>query len=378
MPFYIVRNDITNMRVDAVVNAANPSLLGGGGVDGAIHRAAGPALRDYCLALGGCAVGQAVLTPGFGLPAPWIIHTVGPVWCGGDRGEEALLRACYRESLALALEKNLSSVAFPLLSAGVYGYPREQALSVAVSEIRTFLLRHEMEIWLVVYDSESYRLSSDLMGDIRAFIDETFVSAHTEAPSNRREHIQMTLQSMPEADFGASFASCPLPPAPASARPAQSKPAPPYPASASPKPAREKTTLRRDREKASEPVSASDLDLRLRTLDESFSQMLLRKIDEKGITDAACYKRANVDRKLFSKIRSDPGYRPSKPTAIAFAIALELPLEQTRELLMKAGYALSHSNKFDVIIEYFILRGNYDVFQINEALFAFDQSLLGA
>ena len=355
MPFHIEHNDITKLRVDAVVNAANPTLLGGGGVDGAIHRAAGPELREYCAGLGGCEVGQAVITPGFRLQAPWIIHTVGPVWCGGSRGEAQLLRSCYRNCLALALEKNCQSVAFPLISAGAYGYPKDEALSIAVSEIGAFLLQHEMEITLVVFDRASFRLSEQLLGEIASYIDWTYTGA-ARPRENLEYHRKIALDSMRRTE-AAQAPSCALQEASCCGAPAPSRP--------------------KSGKKKASSVSGS-LDERLSKLDESFSQMLLRKIDEKGISDAACYKKANVDRKLFSKIRSDVCYRPSKPTAIAFAIALELPLDETRELLMKAGYALSHSNKFDVIIEYFILRGNYDIFQINEALFAFDQSLLGA
>ena len=397
MPFHIVRADITKLLVDAVVNAANPSLLGGGGVDGAIHRAAGPELRAYCAGLGGCQVGRAKLSPGFRLPAKWVFHTVGPVWCGGNRNEEALLSACYQNCLALALETGCDSVAFPLISAGAYGYPKDQALQVAVREIGAFLLQHEMEVTLAVFDEASFRLSGRLFDEVKSYLDRYYcVPRSEETAALGRE---WALESMAQQ---AGYAA----PPPAVRPTAAQLPAAPRPAAPAPEKAR-KTFLPRRRKKQAEAApqyaaaelplreedascsfsgavmeasrpAASELDERLKCLDESFSQMLLRKIDEKGITDAACYKRANVDRKLFSKIRSDPHYRPSKPTAIAFAVALELSLPETRELLMKAGFALSHSNKFDVIIEYFLSSGKYDVFEINEALFAFDQNLLGA
>ena len=384
MPFQIIRADITTLRVDAIVNAANPSLLGGGGVDGAIHRAAGPALRDYCAGLGGCPVGQVRHSPGFRLPAKWVIHTVGPIWRGGDRDEEALLSACYRNALALALELGCESVAFPLISAGAYGYPKDQALAVAVREIGAFLLDHELAVTLAVYDPVGFQRSGRLFAGVQSYLDR-YLSFD-----------------------GAGYAAASAPEKLADAKPkknrlfarlAARKPAAEAAREAADQAAREEVfraaapksaPMAADAPKSA-PVAAApaafptaagangdSLDQRLRCLDESFSQMLLRKIDERGMTDAACYKRANVDRKLFSKIRSDPHYRPSKPTAIAFAVALELSLPETRELLMKAGFALSHSNKFDVIIEYFISQGNYNIFEINEALFAFDQTLLGA
>lgn len=387
MPFHIIRADITTLAVDAVVNAANPSLLGGGGVDGAIHRAAGPALREYCAGLGGCQVGQARLSPGFALPVKWIIHTVGPVWCGGDRNEEALLRSCYRNALALALEQGCRSAAFPLISAGAYGYPKDQALRIAVEELGSFLLRHEMELTLCVYDKASYQLSGRLFSEVRSYLDRWLPEPdRSREPGREWALASMSAQAASRPDYAA---------APAAPRPSYAA-APAMPPAAKPKKAKKSIFSRPGRskaEKAAEPMgeavleaampapginAAEDLDRRLRCLDESFSQMLLRKIDEKGMKDSDCYKRANVDRKLFSKIRSDPLYRPSKPTAIAFAIALELPLEEARELLMKAGFALSHSNRFDIIIEYFISVGNYNIFEINETLFAFDQALLGA
>ncbi|MBR7009991.1 MAG: O-acetyl-ADP-ribose deacetylase [Oscillospiraceae bacterium] len=387
MPFQIIRADLTKLRVDAVVNAANSSLLGGGGVDGAIHRAAGPELREYCAGLGGCRTGEAKLSPGFGLPAKWIIHTVGPIWQGGVRNEESLLRACYRSSLALALEQGCESVAFPLISAGVYGYPKDEAFHVAVREIADFLREHEMTVILTVFDDAALRASSRRFPRLRSLLEPRLPSLSGAAFPR------------PSAEDRPACSAAPLPAglaAPAAPPPKKQKKA------LFPRPRRKKERAAQDTEAAREEAAPSltgagipgaafygnaaprpaetpaELDARLRCLDESFSQMLLRKIDEKGLTDAACYKRANVDRKLFSKIRSDLNYRPSKPTAIAFAIALELPLEETRELLMKAGFALSPSSKFDVIIEYFIGSGNYDIFEINEALFTFDQNLLGA
>ena len=393
MPFYIKQGDITKLQVDAIVNAANSSLLGGGGVDGAIHRAAGPELREYCAGLGGCETGEAKLSPGFRLPAKWIVHTVGPVWYGGKYGEEDLLAACYRNSLALALEAGCASVAFPLISAGAYGYPKDQALAVAVREIKAFLEDYELEVTLVVFQRSDFYPPTSTLAGVRSWLDRrlfepVWAAASMAAPVNAappaaqaayaappepRKKEKKTLFSRPRRKKEDKEESAPAPTIHA-AREELFDAEASYSAAPS--------GMERPRsDEGIAPYGAgrpADLDQRLKCLDESFSEMLLRKIDEKGLTDAACYKRANVDRKLFSKIRSDPHYRPSKPTAIAFAVALELPLDEARELLMKAGFALSRSNKFDVIIEYFIANGNYDIFEINETLFAFDQNLLGA
>lgn len=344
MPIQIVRNDITKIECDAIVNAANSTLLGGGGVDGAIHRAAGKGLLLECMELDGCKVGQAKLTKAYKLPAKFVIHTVGPKWKGGQNGEQEQLASCYREALRIAAENKCESVAFPLISSGVYGYPKDQALRVAVDAITSFLIEHDMLVYIVVFDKASFQISEKLFSDIAAYIDDKYVETNfifrrTWAGENAESTVLGETQILPDV-------------------------------------------FEADRPKAAnfrmaEPSEQASLNEILNQIDESFSQMLLRKIDEKGMTDAECYKKANVDRKLFSKIKNDIYYHPKKNTAIAFAIALELSMEDTKDMLMKAGFALSHSSKFDIIIEYFIANGNYNIFEINEALFAFDQSLLG-
>ncbi len=367
MPIQIIRNDITKLNCDAIVNAANSSLLGGGGVDGAIHRAAGPELLEACRKLGGCPTGEARITKGYRLPGKYVIHTVGPVWQGGGRGERELLVSCYRESLRLALEYQCETVAFPLISSGVYGYPKDQALKVAVDTIGEFLLEHELFVYLVIFDRASYTIGEKLFADIRSYIDDRYVELHGDTGRSRSPWEETS--SLPPLS-SAPFLEEPVVPGEfeeASFDRREPLPAA-CPAKSSPDAAGKERTA----------FGKSGLDDALAQIDESFSQMLLRKIDEKGMTDAQCYKRANMDRKLFSKIRGNVWYKPKKQTAVAFAIALELSLEETKELLMKAGFALSHSSKFDIIIEYFIENGNYNVFEINEALFAFDQSLLGA
>lgn len=354
MPFRIVSGDITKLQVDAIVNAANSSLLGGGGVDGAIHRAAGPRLLEECRTLHGCKTGEAKVTLGYDLPAKFVIHTVGPIWQGGHRGEEELLRSAYRNSLLLAREKHCESVAFPMISAGVYGYPKDQALEVAVSTIRTFLEDHEMDVILVIFDRDSFRFDTDLYSDISGYLRQTYAEEPHSAPLLGDVAKTAAFEGSAGAGNRRSLFF------------------------------RSKSTAKANCESVArevldeEAAAPDDLAEALRNLDESFSQALLRMIDSKGMKDSECYKKANIDRKLFSKIRSDINYRPSKQTVLAFAVALELDLPETEAFLRKAGFALSHSNKADVIVEYFIRNRNYDMYRINEALFAFDQNLLGA
>lgn len=350
MPLKIVRADITKFPCDAVVNAANESLLGGGGVDGAIHRAAGSKLDKECRLLGGCKTGEAKITHGYKMPCRYIIHTVGPVWRDGKSGEKELLENCYRNSLSLALEHDCESVAFPMISAGNYGYPKERAFRVASDTILDFLSTHEqaddMTVYIVIFDKDSFIKGNKLFADISSYIDDNYAEAH----NDKRKRVFS--ETLPEMATTHCF------PAVNTARKRAFD---------------DMCVLESD-----ETEHGDSLEDALSSIDESFSQMLLRKIDENGMKDSECYKRANIDRKLFSKIRNNTDYKPSKPTVVAFAIALRLPLSETSELLQKAGYALSHSNRFDIIIEYFIKNGIYDITTINEALFSYDQLLLGA
>jgi O-acetyl-ADP-ribose deacetylase (regulator of RNase III) len=330
MPLQIIRNDITKMDVDVIVNAANSALKMGGGVCGAIFKAAGAKeLQAECDSIGGCETGNAVITKGYKLPARHIIHTVGPVWHGGKNDEEKLLRSCYIKSLNLAKEYELESIAFPLISSGIYGYPKGEAFKVAVTAIQDFLLENEMMVYLIVFDKAAVEISEMLYTSIEKYIDDKYDDEKAESREFRLLN--------EEADIYYSVSA-----------PKMSK--------------------------ASKDKSLEDI---VSQLDETFSEMLLRLIDEKEMTDVETYKKANIDRKLFYKIRTDKFYRPRKATALALCIALELNLDQTKDLLARAGYALSRSSKFDIIVEYFIERGIYNIFEINEALFAFEENLLG-
>lgn len=342
MPFKIIRDDITRIRCDAIVNAANESLLGGGGVDGAIHRAAGPELLEECRKLGGCETGKVKVTGGYRMQCRYIIHTPGPIWRGGNNNEADLLYSCYKESLLAAKERECESIAFPLISSGIYGYPKDQALKIAVTAIKDFLEDNDMDITIVVFDRESFVLSHDIDNRVRQFINDNYVSEAVKYDSSMGSRAGII------ADKSAVF------------------------------------SLISKRSKKTESINKSvsyyaDLPLKeFEVLDESFSQALLRIIDEKNLSDVQVYKKANIDRRLFSKIRSDKDYHPKKQTVLAFALALELSLEETGDLLSKAGFALSNSLLFDVIIRHYIEIKNYDIYEINEVLFKYDQTLIGA
>ena len=352
MAIKIIKGDITKLAVDAIVNAANESLLGGGGVDGAIHAAAGPKLLEECRTLGGCKTGEAKITKGYKLPAKYVIHTVGPVWSGGGHGEEALLKNCFVNSLNLAKEHKLETIAFPLISSGVYGYPKAAAIRVAMDSFEEFLKTNDMDISLVIYDGKTFELSEKLYSAIEKYIGENYVDEYV--PDRRREEMaRRSCAPMPH-----TFASI----APSAFEYAETE--------------REIPKMSAAKKEKVIPKKRSLAEL-IKERDETFSESLLRLIDQKGMTDVEVYKRANIDRKLFSKIRSDKDYKPSKVTAVALAVALGLSLDETLDLIGRAGFTLSMSAKFDLIIRYFLDEGNHKIYEINEALFAFDQAMLG-
>ena len=332
MPFEILRNDITKMKADAIVNTANPRPIIGSGVDSMLHQAAGPELLKARQAIGPIAVGEAAVTEAFALHARFVIHTVGPVWQGGGCGEEALLRRCYDNALRLAAERKCRSIAFPLISSGNYGFPKDKALQVAIAAFSAFLLENDMQIYLVVFDRTAYRLSEQLFQGVASYIDQHYVDScelatYGAAPRRGRRRLDRCMEVC---------------------------------------------------ESMAMPRPSMSLEDFLKAKDSGFTQRLRELIAQKGLKNSTVYKRANISKQLFSKIINDPDARPTKPTAIALALALELDLEGTRDLIGRAGYALTNSSTFDLIIRYFIERKQYNVVEINIALYEFDQSLLGA
>lgn len=350
MPFEIVRNDIVNMEVDAIVNTANPSPVIGSGVDYAIHQKAGDKLLKARQKIGNIDFGEAVMTRGFNLNAKYVIHTVGPIWQDGHQGEEQLLSSCYRKSLLLAKKHRCHSIAFPFISTGNYGFPKPLALQIAVREISAFLLENDMLVYLVVFEKESFVLSEKLFQSVSSYIDENYIHHKT-----LDEYGPEGLNANRRFARGREERQSSLP---------RFQSAPPLKESA----------LSGTVQTA---IPGDDLQKLLTNLDAGFSEMLLQLIARSGKKESEIYKKANIDRKLFSKIRNNRNYRPSKPTALAFAFALELDIEETKDFIGRAGFALSHSSQFDIIVEYFLVNRNYNVFELNEVLFAFDQPLLG-
>ena len=328
MSLSIVRNDLVKMHVDVIVNSANPKPIIGAGVDERIHTYAGEELIKARLAIGDIACGEAKITDAYNLHAKYVIHTVGPIHTYNHVYE--LLSNCYRNSLLLAKEYKCKSIAFPLISTGTYGVDKAKALQIAIQTIHEFLLDNDMMVYLVVYDRQSYQLSEHLYNDVQSYIDENYVEENIYINS-RYESRRIEANFI---DFEKEDVVC----------------------------------------KAMPLRSLEDL---IDEVDETFSEYLLRMIDYKGLKDPDVYKKANIDRRLFSKIRSNKHYQPSKNTALALAFALELNLDETKDMLNKAGYALSNSNKVDIIFKYFIEQNNYNIYELNEVLFKFTETTLG-
>ena len=368
MPLQIVRQDITKMKVCAIVNPTNEKLEPTGGTDLAIHKAAGDKLTEYCGKIGACSVGKAVITPAFNLECKYILHTAGPVWDSSDKARE-LLESCYKSCLELAEKHGCESVAFPLISSGAYGFPKDKVLKIATKTVSDFLYDHEMTVFIVVYDKDAYEISSKIYSDVKSYIDDNYVSVVFDEV--RRA----------QSDYGAV-----LPQASYSRNDFEEK--------------RQKNVNKEKGKKAKlkdcavklfpsfadedefdlENLSYEDASLEdmLSNMDKGFGETLFYYIDKKGMTDVECYKRSNVDKKTFSKIKCNSNYKPSKITAVSFAIGLRLTLQEASHLLSTAGMCLSHSDKSDVIIEYFLKTGNYsDIFEVNEVLYKFDRPLLG-
>jgi O-acetyl-ADP-ribose deacetylase (regulator of RNase III) len=316
------------METEAIVNAANTQLAEGGGVCGAIFDKAGSQqMAEACAKIGACVVGGAVITPGFNLKAKYVIHAVGPVWQGGKHDEEKLLRSAYRNSLELATANKIKSLAFPLISAGIYNYPRQEALAVALDEIQRYLMDHELDVTMVLYGHSTAELGYKLFKDLKSYIDDHYVEEHY----YRRQHVDF--EYLPKV-------------APSMIR-------------------------------QGEVESADQFSIDFPE-EVTFSEALLKLIDTKGITDITAYKKSNIDRKLFSKIRSNKTYSPTKRTVLAFTIGLGLSVKAAEDLLARAGYAFSPCHKRDLIVLWFLENKNYDINQVNAALFDFDQELLGA
>ena len=345
MPFEIVRNDITNMQVDAIVNAASRYPRVNAGVDGAIHQKAGAQLLKAREEIGYIPPGTAAVTPGFRLDAKFVIHAATPIWETGENREPELLRQAYDMCLDLALEKGCQSIAFPLLATGNHGFPKDKALQIALSAFSEFLLRSDMQIYLVVFGKDSYQLSRKLVDNITSYIDQHYVDAYEKATGmqRRRAPYQGMSRNMPEDEMAAM-----------------------------PMPSAQKSAC------APAPKKSFSLKEFLKKKDAGFTQTLLELIQKRGCKNSAVYKKANISKQHFSKLINDPEAKPSKATAVALALALELDVAQTNDLIGRAGFTLSNSSKFDVIIRYFIEQRNFNIVEINLALYEFDQTLLGA
>lgn len=380
MPFKIIRNDITKMNTDAIVNTANQFPEVGEGCDTAVYEAAGyEELLSYRKEhIGEVPEGEVFITPGFHLPAKYIIHAVSPLFINGEMGEEDKLRSCYRKGLELAYEKGIASIAFPLISTGSFGYPKEEGMRIAVDEINAFLLKHQMMIYLVVFDDVATRLGQNLYPDLESYIDRKYVERKHPAffmnaePAPTAVSKPMKVQS--SAPTVNSKASQPKNSRSASrlgslfghgkSEPAESAKQMDFTTSM-----RQETMWEETCEEVCfdgfDDAHESELAKRMEHMSDTFSEYLLYLIESKGMTNAEVYKRAIVDKKVFSKIKNNPDYHPQKITAMCLCVGACLNLDETRDLLVRAGYALSPCDKTDIIFTYFIEHGIYDMIELD-------------
>ena len=327
MPFKIVRNDITKMQCDAIVNTANDHPTVGTGCDYAVYTAAGfDRLLEYRREkIGFAPEGGAFITPAFDLKARYIIHAVSPLFIDGNSGEEEKLRSCYQKSLQLALDNGVESIAFPLISTGGFGYPKEEGMRIAVDEINAFLMKHKMMIWLVVFDTQATILGENIYPDLEAYIDHNYVS------ERRQEEYGYAYRRPVGMSLPVEDSEC--------------------------------------KEAAADfdfyEQHESRLEERMKHMSDTFSEYLLYLIEDKGMTNAEVYKRAIVDKKVFSKIKNNPGYHPQKITALCLCVGARLNMDETKDLLARAGYALSPCDKTDVIFSYFIENEIYDMLELD-------------
>ncbi len=381
MAFRIVRNDITKMQTEAIVNTANEQPAVGTGCDTAIYKAAG---KRKLLAyrkeqIGFVPQGEVFITPGFALKAKYIIHAVSPYYVDGKEGEEEKLRSCYRKSLQLAKEHGIRSIAFPLISTGGFGYPKEEGMRIAADEINAFLLENKMEVFLVVFDEKAKKLGKRLDPKLEEYIDRHYVEEKTEEEYREeqrarrfKEDRDSTTLILPREEttlvlrrdetttiFPGASAKIPVDAESAAYGSKKKRLSGSQGFLAKPGSRDEEPFL--DFESEHE----SKLKERMRHLSDTFSQYLMYLISDKGMENADVYKRAIVDKKIFSKIKNNTDYHPQKLTALCLCIGAKLNLDETKDLLARAGYALSPCDKTDIIFSYFIENGIYDMIELD-------------
>jgi len=363
MPLKIVRDNIINMETEAVVNTANRDPVVGPGCDSEIYNAAGydELLNFRIKNIGSVPEGQVFITPGFNLKAKFIIHAVSPRYIDGKQYEEKKLRSCYKNSLALAKENNIKSIAFPLISTGSFGYPKEEGLRIAVDEINSFLADNEMLIYIVVFDEKSAELSKKFYPDLEDYINSHYVEekiAYSYKPrvkkSRRRIDADRFLES-PKKIISESVEEL----APKKIKESDIDDIDYY----IDEPEKELSDASPDY--FDEEIDFGQLDERLRHISDTFSQYLIFLIENKHLRETDVYKNAIIDRRIFSKIKNNIDYHPQKLTALCLCIGAKLNIDEAKDLLARAGYAFSPSDITDVIFSFFIEKEIYDMIEID-------------